>query len=586
MNPFSNSEIAEKLAEIADYLEMEEVSFKSRAYRKVVEAIASLGEPISELFAKGGVTALEGIPGVGKGIAIKIEELFMKGTIAELEALRKKIPVDLASLRNVQGLGPKSIYALYKTLGVTNIAELERAARAGKIRALAGFGAKSEENILKNASFAKQSTGRFMLSEGLAIGRMIEGRLRAHASVSRAMFAGSLRRRKETIGDVDVLVVSKHPEKIMDFVAGMPEVRQVYGKGKTKTSVRLSSGLNLDVRVVPAESYGAALQYFTGSKEHNVTLRSLAIKKGYRLNEYGLWQIANRGLRIARKTEKRVAGKTEEEIYKKLGLDYIEPELRENSGEIEAAQRHELPDILQYGALKGDLQVQTEWTDGADSIEAMARAAIDAGLSYIAITDHTKSLTVTGGLTDARVAEQGEKIDALNKKFKGKFVILKGTECDILKDGSLDLADATLAKLDVVGVSVHSYFKLSRAEQTARIIRAMENPHVDILFHPTGRIVGKREPYEVDMEQIIKVAKRTGTILEINAFDRLDLKDEYIRMAVKAGVKMAVDSDAHARTHFSVLEYGVAQARRGWAEKKDIVNAWPLEKLRKMLKNG
>lgn len=366
----------------------------------------------------------------------------------------------------------------------------------------------------------------------------------------------------------------------MKHFTKMPEVVRVFAEGETKSSVKLRSGLNVDLRVVPPASYGAALNYFTGSKDHNVALRQLALKKGYTLNEYGLFR-ATRDKRHG----KSVAGETEESIYKALGLDYIEPEMRENTGEIAAARNHTLPKLIGYGDLQGDLQVQTDWTDGSDSIETMAKAAMKQGLKYIAITDHTKRLAMTHGLDEKRILKQMAEIDHVNKTFAGKIKILKGTECDILKDGTLDLPDAVLAKLDVVGVSVHSLFNLLRAEQTKRIIRAMENKNADILFHPTGRVINRREAYDVDMDVLIAAAKRTKTIMEIDAYpDRLDLKDEYIRKCVEAGVKMSIDSDAHAPAHFPYLEYGIAQARRGWAEKKDIINAWPVEKMLAFLK--
>ncbi|MDO8515997.1 MAG: PHP domain-containing protein, partial [bacterium] len=361
------------------------------------------------------------------------------------------------------------------------------------------------------------------------------------------------------------------------FVA-MPEVARVTAHGDTKSSVQLTSGLQVDLRVVHAESYGAALNYFTGSKDHNVALRQIALKKGYTLNEYGL----SKG--TASHKGKHVAGKTEEELYKALGLEYIEPEMRENRGEIELAAKHSLPKLIGYDEILGDLQVQTDWTDGSASIEAMALAAHARGLKYIAITDHTKRLAMTHGLDEARLLKQASEIDRVNKKLAGKIKVLKGSECDILKDGSLDISDAALAKLDVVGISVHSLFGLSRKEQTERIARAMRNPHADILFHPTGRIVGSRDAYDVDMEALIAEAKKTGTILEANASDRLDLKDEHIRMATQAGVKISIDSDAHAPEHFEFLPFGIAQARRGWTERKDVINAWPLEKMLKMLK--
>ncbi len=392
----------------------------------------------------------------------------------------------------------------------------------------------------------------------------------------RVTVAGSARRRKETIGDADILAISNDPKPVMDFFTAMPEVVHVIAHGETKSSVKLKSGINVDLRVVEKKSYGAALNYFTGSKDHNVALRRVAIAKGWKLNEYGLF----RG-------EKMITGETEEELYKKFGMDYIEPELRENTGEIAAARgtHGRLPKLIGYDDLRGDLQVQTDWTDGSDSIEAMAKAALARGLTYIAITDHTKRLAMTHGLDEKRIAMQMKEIDRLNKKFAGKITILKGSECDILRDGTLDLPDATLAELDVVGASVHSYFNLPRAEQTERIARAMRNPHVDILFHPTGRVINRRPAYDVDMEELVATAKKTGTIMEIDSFpDRLDLKDEHIRLCVEAGVKMAIDSDAHAPAHFPYLEYGIAQARRGWATKADIINAWPVEKMLRFLK--
>jgi DNA polymerase (family 10) len=367
----------------------------------------------------------------------------------------------------------------------------------------------------------------------------------------------------------------------MDYFTKMPGVARVLAHGATKSSVHLTAGLDADLRVVPEESYGAALNYFTGSKAHNVALRQIAIKKELKLNEYGLFKATS-----DKRQGTRVAGKTEEEIYNVLGLDYIEPELRENTGEIEAAFHHALPQLTPYNALQGDLQMHSNWTDGKFSIEEMAKAAAERGMKYIAITDHTKRLAMTHGLDEKRIQMQWKEIDAVNKKLKGTITVLKGTECDILKDGTLDLPDEILAKLDITGVSVHSYFNLPRDEQTARVIRALRNPHVDILYHPTGRIVGRRDPYEIDMDEVIRVAEETGTALEVDSFERLDMKDEYVRKCVEAGVKFAIDSDAHAPAHFGLLEYGIAQARRGWSEKKDVINAWPLEKMLKMLKRN
>lgn len=578
----SNSEVAKILYEIGEYLDMQDVPFKPRAYEKVAEAVESLREEVVDIYKKGGLKAVENIPGVGISIAEKIEELIKTGKIKYYEELKKKTPVNLAELTAVEGLGPRKIKVLYQKLGIKNVKNLQEAAKKGKIAKLAGFGPKSQENILKGIEFIKKSGGRFILGFVMPEIRAIEDRLRALKEVKRLEVAGSVRRREETVGDADILIISDKPKPVMDYFVSMPEVARVFAHGGTKSAVKLKNGLDVDVRVLPAESYGAALAYFTGSKDHNVSLRQLAIKNGYTLNEYGLFK----GTKEAR--GKLVAGRTEEEIYKTLGLDYVEPELREMTGEIEAAQEHKLPKLIGYGDLIGDLQVQTNWTDGSRSIEEMAYAAMKAGLEYIAITDHTKRLAMTHGLDERRIVQQMKEIDVVNRKLQRanrKFKVLKGSECDILKDGSLDLPDEILKQLDVVGASVHSNFNLSKKDQTERIKRAIKNPNVDILFHPTGRLIKKREPYEVDVEELIKTAKETKTVMEINSFpDRLDLNDQYIRMCVAAGVKMSIDSDAHSDTHFAVLEHGIAQARRGWAAKNDIINAWPVEKMPRLLK--
>lgn len=573
-----NQKVSEILFQISEYLAMQNVPFKPRAYEKAAEAVQSLEEDLEEIYKRGGLKTLKEIPGVGASIAELIEEFIQTGKVKKYEQLQKRTPVNLKELSRVEGLGPKSIDRLHRELGITNLKELEKAAKSGKIAALEGFGKKKEENILKGIGFAKTAGNRFVLGFVMPKIRLVEERLKKVKGVEAVVVAGSARRRKETIGDIDILAIAEDPTEIMEAFVSMPEVVNVTAKGDTKASARMSWGLDVDLRVVPRESYGAALMYFTGSKDHNVALRQLAINKGYKLNEYGLFD-------VRRGKEKMVAGKSEEEIYGKLGMVYIPPEMRENTGEIELALRGEMPDLVDYDNLKGDLQVQTDWTDGGQSIEAMAKAAMERGLSYIAITDHTKNLAMTGGLDEKRILKQMAEIDALNKKFKGKFTILKGTECDILKDGSLDLPDHILEKLDVVGASVHTYFRLPREEQTARVLKAISNPHVDILFHPTDRIIQKREPIDIDMEALFAHAKKTKTVLEVDAYpDRTDLKDEYIRKAIEAGVKLSIDSDAHASPHYAFLEYGISQARRGWAEKKDIINAHPLQKMRGMLK--
>lgn len=571
----TNKEIARILYEISLYLEMEGDPFRPRAYEKAARAIEAAVEPVSETYARGGLNALQQIPGVGRSMAEKIEELLTTGRLRYYEELKKKIPVDVIGLTSIEGVGPKMVKALYETLGITNLDQLEAAARAGKIRRLPHFGEKTEQKILKGLQFLKQHAQRFLLGEIWPLVQDIAERLRGLKDVQRVEIAGSIRRRKETVGDADLLVISRRPAPIMEFFVSMPEVMHVYSHGETRSSVRLNNGLDMDLRVVPEKSFGAALNYFTGSKDHNVALRRIAQEMGLKLNEYGLF----RGTRF-------IAGRTEEEIYEALGLSYIPPELRENRGEIEAAREGRLPSLIPYGALRGDLQVQTNWTDGANSIEEMVESARAYGLQYIAITDHTRDLAMTRGSDEKKLLDQMAAIDRLNRRWRG-FRVLKGAEVNIRKDGSLDIDDAVLAKLDVVGIAVHTHFNMSREEMTARIVRAMRNPHADILFHPTGRVLQKREPYDVDIEEIIKVAKETGTVLEVDAFpERLDLRDEHIRLAVQAGVKLVIDSDAHNRHHFSVLEYGIAQARRGWARAEDVLNTLPCREFLRQLKDG
>ncbi|MBI3273873.1 MAG: DNA polymerase/3'-5' exonuclease PolX [Candidatus Colwellbacteria bacterium] len=578
----TNQDIANVLSEMAMFYEMDDIPFKPRAYEDAADAVRSLDEELRDIYNRGGIEALDAVKGIGRGIASHIEDILTKGHFKEYERLKKKMPVDVARITAVEGIGPKMVKTLWKKLNIRTLRDLEKAARAGKIRALPHFGEKSEQKIIRGIEFLKKSGGRRLLGFILPDVRKIENMIRSFNGVGDVVTAGSVRRRKETIGDLDFLVTSKTPKNVMEQFVRLPFVDHVYGKGITKTNVRLKNGIDADVRVVPQKSFGAALNYFTGSKEHNIALREIAIKKGWKLNEYGLFA----GSRTSRGKSDFLAGRTEEEIYRKLGLRSIEPEMREMTGEIEAARENRLPHLIEYGALKGDLQVQTDWTDGENSIEEMAKAAQEAGLEYIAITDHTKSLAMTGGADEKKLLQQMREIDRLNKKFKDvKFKILKGAEVNIGAEGTLDIKDEALAQLDVVGAAVHSHFNLSRTEQTARIVRVMENPHVDIIFHLTGRIIHTREPIDIDIDEIIKHAKRTGTILEIDAYPvRLDIKNEYVKKCVEAGVKMSIDSDAHSTKHFEYLEFGIAEARRGWAEKKDIINAWPLEKMLQFLK--
>ncbi len=564
-NVVSNPEIGRLLREIAAYLEMEGATFKPRAYQKAAETVQAMEAPVAVLFSKGGVKEVETIPGVGKSIAEKIGEFIQTGKVAYLEEMKARRPIDLMELTAIEGVGPKTAGTLYDTLGIRTLADLEKAARQGKIRSLRGFGEKSEAEILRGIQFLRQHRGRFPLGEVLPLATEIEERLRQVGGVEKVALAGSILRRKESVGDADIVVVSKDSQSVMDFFVSMPEVAHVHGQGSTKSSVRLRDGMDVDLRVVPKNSFGAALNYFTGSKAHNVHLRRIAQQRGLKLNEYGLF-----------KGEKAIAGRTEEELYRALDLPFIAPELREDRGEIEAGREGRLPRLIGYGELRGDLQTQTSWTDGQHTIEEMAQAAKQMGLEYIAITDHTISLAMMG-MDEAKLAQQMKAIDQLNRRLRG-IRVLKGAEVNIKMDGSLDIGDALLSRLDVVGAAVHSHFHLAQKEMTERLCRAMKNPHVDILFHPTGRVLLKREPYDVDMDEIIRVARETGTVLEIDAIpDRLDLKDEHIRKAIEAGVKLVIDSDAHATGHFEFLHYGIAQARRGWATARDVLNTQPLE---------
>lgn len=583
MNAMDNKELASLFSTIALYLEIEDVSFKPQAYERAAGVLETLQERVEDIYKREGIKGLDKIPGVGKGMAEKIEEYIKTGAIGEYEKLRKKIPVDIKELTRIEGVGPKMVRDLYKHLKIKTIADLEKAAKAGKVRKLPNFGERTEQNILQGIEFVKRSKGRWLLGTIFPYVEVLLGKLEGSPFVTRAVAAGSIRRMKETIGDVDILITSKKPEKAIGHFLSVVSYEKIWGKGATKVSVRTREGFDIDMRVLPEEVFGAGLQYFTGSKEHNVRLRTYAASKGYKLSEYGLF----RG-------KKRIACNTEEDVYKALGMNYIEPELREDRGEIDAALRQVqgklpgLPKVIPYGSLKGDLQVQTDWTDGKDSIEAMAREAKKQGLEYIAITDHTRDLAMTGGMDEKKLLSQMREIDKINEKLKTqgeKFRVLKGAEVNIRKDGTLDIADEVLAKLDVVGISVHSNFKMTKKDMTARIVKAMGNPHADILFHPTGRLIAKREAYQVDMDEVIATAKETGTILEINAFpERLDLADSNIKKAAEAGCKMAIDSDAHSISHLGYLRYGIAQARRGWAEQQDIINSYPLEEMLSLLK--
>src|SRR2546426_3128330 len=571
-----NVELARCFRDLAAYLEMEDVPFKPRAYEKAALAIESYDRPLAEVYRDGGVKALRAIPGIGASMAEKLEELIETGKCALHEQYHARMPVDIATLTAIEGVGPKAVRVLFEQLAVRTVDDLEAAARSGKVRSLPHFGERSEQKILKALAFVQTSGARQPLAVMLPLVEQIAQTLARVPGVDQVAIAGSVRRRKETIGDADLLVVARKGNAVVQAFVTLPQVARVLGQGDTKSSVKLAAGLQVDLRVVPAESFSAALCYFTGSKAHNVTLRQLAIKRGYKLNEYGLF----RGTR-------RLAGRTEEEIYARLGLAYVPPELREDQGEIDAARAGTLPRLVEADALRGDLQTQTDWTDGADSIEEMVQAAKALGLQYVAITDHTQSLAMTRGSDEAKLRKQMAEIDRVNARLTG-IRVLKGAEVNINKDGTLDIDDETLAALDVVGIAVHSHFDLPRAEMTRRIVRAMRNPNADILFHPTGRKIQKREAYDVDMDVIIATARETGTVLELDAYpDRLDLKDEHVRKAVQAGGPIVIDSDAHSVKHLAFpRQYGVAQDRRGWATAADVLNTRPGDAFPAALKGG
>jgi DNA polymerase (family 10) len=591
-----NQELAKIFYNIALYLEMDEVPFRPQAYEKAAVNLEILSEDVESLYKKGGPEALKKIPGVGESIAAHIIEYIKTGKIKEYEALRKKTPVNLEELTAIEGVGPKTVKVFYKKLGVRNLRDLGKAAKTGGIRNLPHFGLRTEQNILQSIEFLKRGKGRFLLGEILPKVYEITAKLKNLNEVKRISEAGSVRRRKETIGDVDILITSSNPQKVIDFFVKLPGAVKIWGKGPTKASIRLKEGFDVDLRVLPEKQFGSALQYFTGSKEHNIVLRKIAIDKGMKLSEYGLF----RGAKPRRKTSgKMIAGETEKEVYEKLGLGYIEPELRENTGEIEAGQAHQLPQLIGYNDIKGDLHVHSDWDapkesklptgqGGRSSIEEIARAAIKMGYEYVGIADHTKFLAIEHGLNEKQLERRNKEIDKINSKLKtqnSKLRILKGCEANIMADGSIDIKDEALAKLDFVIAGVHSQFKMPKEKMTERIIKAMKNPNVDIVSHPTGRILKRRDEYEIDFDEILKAAKETGTVLEINAYpDRLDLKDANIKKAKESGVKMVINTDAHQINQMRFIEYGVSQARRGWAEKGDIINCWPVDKLLKNLK--
>jgi DNA polymerase (family 10) len=574
--PVHNADIARVFEEIADLLELQEANpFRVRAYRNAARTLGDLRIDVAQALAEG--KPLPKLPGIGEDLSAKMREIAETGTTALLERLRREVPPGITGLLLVPGLGPKRVKHLWHDLDVQTLPQLQRAALDGRIRGLAGFGEKTEAAILQAVERQLTKKKRLKLAVAAQYAEPLAAHLRKAKGVRDVVIAGSYRRMKETVGDIDLLVTSSDPESAMQRFEGYPEVREMLARGPTRASALLVSGLQVDLRVVPAESFGAALHYFTGSKAHNIAVRRLGQERGLKVNEYGVFKAGRKG------AETRVAGDTEESVFASVGLPWIPPELREDAGEIEAARRGGLPALVTLDDLRGDLHAHTKATDGHGTLKEMALAAKAAGLQYLAITEHSRRVSMAHGLDPQRLARQVDEIDRLNASLEG-ITVLKGIEVDILEDGALDLPASSLAGLDLVVGAVHSKFNLTRARQTERILKAMDAPYFSILAHPTGRLIGAREPYDVDMLKIVRKARSRGIALELNAHpERLDLIDTYCRMAKEEGVLVAISSDAHAAGDFANLRYGVGQARRGWLSASDVLNCRRLADLRPIL---
>ena len=552
-------QVAHILNEIGTLLELQgENPFRCNAYHNAARALEQLEGNLADYVA---AKKLGEIPGVGETLQQKITTLVTTGKLEFYDDLKKKVPPGLVEMLRIQGMGPKKAKTLYEELGIDTLDKLKVACEAGTIADLKGFGAKTQQKILEGLAFLDKTGKRFLLSEAMEMAAQVFDQMRDHPKVKRAELCGSLRRRRETIGDLDILISSSDPKTLMDAFVGLPAVTQVIGHGETKSSVVLANGLNCDLRVVNDEQFPFALHYFTGSKEHNIAIRARAQAYGLKLNEYAL-----------EGEKKNVKCKDEADIFAALDLDYIPPELRENTGEIDAAAKHQLPELVEEGDLRGTFHCHTTWSDGKNSLEEMAQAAKRLGLSYLGIGDHSQSLTIANGLTPERVRQQQKEIDALNEKLKG-IQLLKGTECDILPDGKLDFDDATLATFDYVVASVHSHFNQSEEEMTNRIVRAVSHPKVTMLGHATGRLLLRRDGYKVDLGKVLRAAAEHGTLVEINAHpQRLDIDWIHCKHAKALGVKLVINPDAHATGEIGLIKYGISVARRGWLEKSDVVN--------------
>ncbi len=557
-----NKEISKIFYEIADYLSMDDKeTFRIYAYRKAASVIESLQQDVSDIYNKKGINGLIEIQGIGKGIALLIKEYISKGKINYYQQLKKETPVDLENLMRIEGLGSKTIKTLYQQLNIKNVLDLKKAIKNNEIASLFNFGEKKVKNILQGIEFLEQNKNRLLLGDILPYARTLQEKIQRLPQVIKVDMAGSLRRKKETIGDVDFLISAKKNDNLIDSLISISQSIKVINQGETKLSLKTKQQFNIDFRIVEPQSYGSALQYFTGSKEHNIQLRKLAIKKGYKINEYGIFR-----------NKKKIAGAEEKEIYQTLNINFIPPEIREGTNEIQSFSCKNKIKLIELKDIKGDLHCHSTWSGGENTIKEMAQQAIDLNYSYIGIADHTKYLRIENGLDEKQLAQQRKEISKLNKEIE--INILQGCEANILKNGDLDIKDQALEKLDYVIAGIHSHFKMDKKEMTDRTIKAMKNPLVKIIAHPTGRILNKRDEYQIDFNKILRVARETKTILEINSYpERLDLNDLKIRAAKKEKVKMIINSDAHHKSQMNFMEFGVFQARRGWLEKKDVINS-------------
>jgi len=570
-----NTELANIFWELAEYLELKQDNpFKIRAYQKAAQNIEALSGNLQTIYKKGGLAALQQIPGIGSHIAEKIQEYTKTGKVSALQKLKKEFPKNFLQLVEIPGLGPKTALMLYKELKIDSPEKLTKAAKAGKLNKLPGMGSKKVANILRGLEIKQESHGRFLLDEATAHAEYLLDEFSKVSEIGKILVCGSLRRGCATIGDLDILVISHKPQKIMDAFVEFSIVQNVLSKGKTRSSVVLKNNMQVDLRVVEDKYFGAAAHYFTGCKAHDINLRKIAMQKGWKLSEYGL---------IQAKTKKLIAGKTEEEIFAAFGMQYIPPELREARGELKAAEAGKIPKLIELKQIRGDLHMHTKASDGSNTIEQMAEAAKALGYEYILISDHTQSTRIAHGLTEREMLKHIKEIRAANKKIKG-IEILVGAEVDILRDGKLDYCDEILKQLDIVLATVHSSFKLPKVEMTKRITAALSNKYVNILVHPSDRLIGERDPIQVDMEKVLQTAKKHNVAMEVNSHPRrLDLTDIYCKRAKELGVNIVISTDAHSTHELKLMKYGVITARRGWLEAKNVLNTMPLAKLLKLL---